>query len=1125
MKLKKNKFLKHGLFLTILIGLMVSPFSFGKKSVNAQTYTDTITEHGQDTEDYVFYRHLTTPSLAKSHLITVIKRDSDGHFVYCIQPGSQIISGVQYTGYTSDYAVITSMTPEQWKRVQLLAYYGYMYKDNEIDHTSLKWYSITQFMIWNSVPREYEIYFSSDLGNHRIEKYTNEIAEMERLLAKHSTGVSFNGKTVNLAKGETKTLTDSNGVLKEYTVESTDNVDAKISGNTLTLTAKNDGAYKVELSRKDKKYNTPPIAYISSESQNVVMVGSFDPILNTVKGTTKSGSINLKKYDSITKSCKSPEGASLNGTTFKLYKEDNTFIQDLVVDSSCNANALNLGIGRYYLKESKAGKYYEVDSEKHYFNITADSLNASITLYNTPMLGQVSIKKFDSKTNSCNSQGSATLVGAVYGIYKLDGTLVSKLTIGNNCTSTSEKNLPIAKYYIKEITAPNGYKLDETTHPFEINEQNYKATVNLTLTDEVYTSTLVINKTYLTDNGVKAEVGAKFDIISKTTNKVVATITIGESATGEVELPFDGYIIRQTKGMSGYKKSDDIDFTVNEKSKDKEYITLMNEPYTARVKVKKVDSTGKSIPMSGIKFKIFDITNNKYVCQTIAYPNQMTICEFETNENGEFITPKELYPGKYRLEEVDQLIDGYLWNSEGIEFTIDENSKIIKDKDLGEILSLTFENQEVKGKLEIQKIGEKVVIKDGNFTYVEAPLPNVTFGVYDESKNLIGKYKTDENGYLKVEDLKLGKYYLKELETLDGYILDENIYEFELKYQDQYTPIVTKSYTLSNYLKKSNLEFTKSDLSTSEGIKDTKIEIYHLKDDGKSELIFTGLTDENGKITITDLFVGKFYILESEAATGYLLSDEKVYFEIKENGEIVKAEMKNQKITGSLEFSKEDFSTDKPIPNTEIEIYDANTDELIYTGKTSEEGKIVISEIPYGDYYILEKNAPIPYALNAEKMYFSIKEDGEVIKATMKDKVITSKVGLHKVDEKNKPIEGVIIGVYKTDGTLLNAYVTDKNGDIEVELEYGSYYFQEIATIDGYVLSDEKVYFDVLNDGEVIQKTLVNELEEIEVPNTLSNSYLDLVAIGMIGLGGVLYITSKHKKNKKVEINKESEEK
>ena len=235
--------------------------------------------------------------------------------------------------------------------------------------------------------------------------------------------------------------------------------------------------------------------------------------------------------------------------------------------------------------------------------------------------------------------------------------------------------------------------------------------------------------------------------------------------------------------------------------------------------------------------------------------------------------------------------------------------------------------------------------------------------------------------------------------------------------------------------------------------------------------------------------------------------------------------MKNQKITGSLEFSKEDFSTDKPIPNTEIEIYDANTDELIYTGKTSEEGKIVISEIPYGDYYILEKNAPIPYALNAEKMYFSIKEDGEVIKATMKDKVITSKVGLHKVDEKNKPIEGVIIGVYKTDGTLLNAYVTDKNGDIEVELEYGSYYFQEIATIDGYVLSDEKVYFDVLNDGEVIQKTLVNELEEIEVPNTLSNSYLDLVAIGMIGLGGVLYIASKHKKNKKVEINKESEEK
>ena len=149
------------------------------------------------------------------------------------------------------------------------------------------------------------------------------------------------------------------------------------------------------------------------------------------------------------------------------------------------------------------------------------------------------------------------------------------------------------------------------------------------------------------------------------------------------------------------------------------------------------------------------------------------------------------------------------------------------------------------------------------------------------------------------------------------------------------------------------------------------------------------MTDENGKIVIEDLFVGKFYIIETEAATGYRLSDEKVFFEIKEDGKVVKAGMTNTKIKGKLEFTKTDFSTSEPLPNTLIEIYNEETNELVFSGRTDENGKITI-ELEYGNYYILEKEAPENYTLNEEKMYFSIKEDGEIVKATMQDKIIVN---------------------------------------------------------------------------------------------------------------------------------------
>ena len=86
---------------------------------------------------------------------------------------------------------------------------------------------------------------------------------------------------------------------------------------------------------------------------------------------------------------------------------------------------------------------------------------------------------------------------------------------------------------------------------------------------------------------------------------------------------------------------------------------------------------------------------------------------------------------------------------------------------------------------------------------------------------------------------------------------------------------------------------------------------------------------------------------------------------------------------------------------------------------------------------------------------------------------------------------------------------------IEVELEYGSYYYKEISTLEHYVLNNDKNYFTVEKDGEIINSTLVNDLEEVEVPNTNLNrnytKYIISLSIGLVGLGIILYEKKKRK--------------
>lgn len=582
---------------------------------------------------------------------------------------------------------------------------------------------------------------------------------------------------------------------------------------------------------------------------------------------------------------------------YEIYRSDNA-------TSSINGNTLNItpnAVGEITVSLIK--KTYTSDPTMIFVGKDSKSQKMGMFGVHDPVVakvklnvkgGRVEIIKTDSDTGTTTPSGQASLVGAKFGVYDVNDNLITTLTTDSNSYAISDYLPSLNVFYIKELEAPKGYVLNTEKYYFKLDKDNLLASINISnkVIERKYEITKVVasNKTQIMTPEVNVEFG-----IYDYNNNLIKTLKTDSDGKIYFTLPFGDYILRQLSTPSGFEKIDDYKFSITESGPTINKV-FSNAEITSRVKIIKIDDSGNRIAIAGIKFKIKELSTGKYVCQKVAYPNSKTYCEFETDDTGMLITPYPLNSGDYELEEVDQKINGYLWNSEPLRFSINEKSNIISSDDFDKILELRFTNKEVKGAIEIKKTGEKLVIENGKYTYETIPLPNVVFDVYDENNNLVGTITTDENGYARLDNLKLQKYTLKEVSSSLSHLIDNNVYEFELVYKDQYTPIITKTFTLKNYLPKGTLEFTKTDYSTDKALPNTVIEIYTEED----VLMGTYTTDDKGMVIIKDLPLSnckRYYILEKQTSdSSYLLNEEKMYFEIRENGEVVKATMTNEKV-------------------------------------------------------------------------------------------------------------------------------------------------------------------------------------------------------------------------------------
>lgn len=575
------------------------------------------------------------------------QRKSDGEIAYCIQPGISLADSM-YNGYSDlsmqEMAGHVSLTTEQLNKVSLIAYFGWGYQG----HLGYDWIVATQSLIWRETGRDFQ--FTSQINPSNPYQYVIatpvEIQEkmnmIENSISEYLKRPSFGNLPLRFGMYDTSKYDVNAFSLEGYRVTNCENCTAYLSDNKLHLVVFNtDG--KIHLKKEKKDWASNFTVYENSGGQNVLVPGNVLAVNAEVPFQIVPGTVKLKKYDADTKSCKAQNGGSLKGSIYTLYNEDVYPVRELEIDENCTANVSDLELSKYYIQETKAGKNYDLDSNQYYFDLTVDEPEKELVVYSSLLTGQIKILKSDSKTHTCKSSSlSATLKGAVYGIYKKDGSLVEKLKIDENCMAVST-DLLIGDYYIQEIKAPKGYKLDKEKYSFSITKDNAKTIVPLEVEDEIYESTVVIQKNFLRYNTPYPE-EAEFDIYSK--DKKVATIKTNSKGVGSMVLPYGEYIIKQSKGKENYRFVENVVFNIDEETSDTLLFSLVNVPFKGILELVKVDGATYS-PLVGA---IFDVCNENNYCTQIETDNTGTVV-LDDLEFGEYFVKEVKAPYGYALSD------------------------------------------------------------------------------------------------------------------------------------------------------------------------------------------------------------------------------------------------------------------------------------------------------------------------------------------------------------------------------------------------------------------------------------------------------------------------------------------
>lgn len=843
----------------------------------------------------------------------------------------------------------------------------------------------------------------------------------------------------------------------------------------------------------------------------------------------------------------------------------------------------NLEIGHYRIEEVTAPDGYVVN--KNYVEITVDSDTAyevdgvsgdviiEVSYEDQPVKGNLIVYKkgemlsgfendfiykeqylsgaeFEVRAaeDICTPDHQKDADGNRIVLYAKD-TLVTTITTGESGKAVA-KDLPLGRYYVVEKKAPEGFVLNPEPVKVALTYQDQDTPIveaEAIVGNDRQKVAISVEKQDAENGQVLS--GAVFGIYNKKdiqangkvlvkADTLLQEMTSDENgmATCTLDLPFGEYYVKELKAPEGFVSSDEVlEFVAEYQGQETKIVSLQavkkNEPTTAEF-TKSDLTTG--VELEGASLKVID--------------KDGTVIDEWTSVKGKPHVIKRLAVGETYILHEEFAPYGYL-KATDVTFTV---------KDTAEVQKVEMKDEVPKGLLIINKKGEfleKITLLDNVkgtvehfFEYITGNLSEVTFEVYAaedikaadgvsadyyKKDELVGTITTDEKGIAKMEDLPVGKYYVKEVKTAHGFVLDGEPRFVDLTYRDQDTPVVTFDEEWQNNRQKIKVTVLKKEKETERMLEGAIFGLFTKEDikgrDGKvlmeaGTLIEQKTTDENGQILFkADLPVdGTYIVKEIYAPDGFVTSNEEKEFTF-EYGKPEEAEVSYEFVfenePTTVELTKTDLTTGKELPGAHLKVTDEDgnvIDEWVSTKKAH-----VIKELTVGKSYTMTETKPADGYVTAESITFTVENTAEIQKQEMKDDV--TKVLISKQDIAGKELPGAKLTILDADGKMVESWTSTEEAHYIEMLPIGKYTLREETAPEGYLVAKD-VEFEVKDTAEVQKVVMVDEEKPKEstpeggkpskdAPKTGDNTnlLLWLIVLGM-SLSGMVVLGRKIKK-------------
>ena len=592
-------------------------------------------------------------------------------------------------------------------------------------------------------------------------------------------------------------------------------------------------------------------------------------------------------------------------------------------------------------------------------------------------------------------------------------------------------------------------------------------------------------------------------------------------------LPFGEYLVRETVTPKDYYTNPDFTVSItkdhseyeNEEDQVKK-VVLNNRPVETQLKlVKQDEETGKTVSLNSASFKIVadedildggnivykkgqyitqKVGGKKYDTFTTNSDNVVVVKTEYTNdddEKGEVFLPLQFFAGKYHLEEV-KVPTGFIGLGKTQSFEMSGLLDYTKDEDGDPIYTVTVRDEQPKGEIKLNKTVADLdtdvdlvdrsdlskiqfVLKakediyspvDGSLMFAKDDvITTENSGAIVNSGTEVGNgvYALSTDGHLDISNLPMGvgeaQYYLQEVKTLDGCVLDTTKYDAVFKQSDYTTKTYIKSFDIEN--KTTDFEFNKTDVTGDKEVEGAQLTI----------------TDEDGNVvdqwtstekvhSIEGLVVGKTYTLsETVTAKDYVKATD-IKFTVKNSSELETVTMKDKQVS----FTKTDVTGEKEVEGAEITVTDKETGKVVDKW-TSGKDSHFINGLEEGRTYILSETVSPEEYVKSTDIEFTVSKEKVNEKVNMKDK----QVKVSKLTVGGEEVTGAHMQIIDEDGNVVDEWYSEGKSHIANGLEEGkTYTLHEDLSPLGFNLANDFT-FEVTKEKENQTVEMIDTVTEV----------------------------------------------